>query len=146
MALCDLRMSKARAALDPKNRLTLLVWLITIDSTPSKAPHLFFQVSATAELTAMPQRIVNVRLTLSVGGVENLASVVERLERLGYERRPTVLDVAQFAVRGGPRHRRQVPADRERRGVPGLVARRENRVSIQSSREPRRLDEGGHGH
>jgi len=30
-----------------------------------------------------------------------LASVVDSLERMGYERRPSVLDVAQFAVRGG---------------------------------------------
>ena len=56
---------------------------------------------ATAELTSMPGRILNARLTVSVGDRNKPADVVARLVRMGYERRPTVLDVAQFAVRGG---------------------------------------------
>ena len=56
---------------------------------------------ATAEMTAMPKALVNRRLTLSVGNDDRPARVLGQLERMGYERRPTVLDVAQYAVRGG---------------------------------------------
>ena len=56
---------------------------------------------ATAERTAMPGAIASARLSLAVGGTQKPAQVIETLEGMGYERRPTVLDVAQFAVRGG---------------------------------------------
>ncbi len=56
---------------------------------------------ATAELTGMPERIASTRMTLSVGDADKPAVVVQRLLQMGYERRPTVLDAPQFAVRGG---------------------------------------------
>lgn len=56
---------------------------------------------ATAELTGMPERIASTRMTLSVGDADKPALVVQRLLQMGYERSPTVLDVPQFAVRGG---------------------------------------------
>jgi transcription-repair coupling factor (superfamily II helicase) len=56
---------------------------------------------ATAELTAMPAAVRAMQLTLSVGDSGKPAEAIDRLERMGYERRPSVLDVAQFAVRGG---------------------------------------------
>jgi transcription-repair coupling factor (superfamily II helicase) len=56
---------------------------------------------ATAELTRMPRAVTGLRLDIEVGRPARLSDVVERLEAMGYERRPSVLDVAQFAVRGG---------------------------------------------
>ncbi|MCZ6915734.1 MAG: transcription-repair coupling factor [Gemmatimonadetes bacterium] len=56
---------------------------------------------ATAERTAMPTAIAATRLTLAVGDTQKPVQAIETLEHMGYERRPTVLDVAQFAVRGG---------------------------------------------
>ncbi|MCH7683159.1 MAG: transcription-repair coupling factor [Gemmatimonadetes bacterium] len=58
-------------------------------------------VRATAELTAMPLAVRSMQLTLAVGDDSKPAHAIEVLEGMGYERRPTVLDVAQFAVRGG---------------------------------------------
>ena len=56
---------------------------------------------ATAELTRMPQAVERGRVTLERGATVRLSDVVQQLGTLGYERRPSVLDVAQFAVRGG---------------------------------------------
>ena len=56
---------------------------------------------ATAEKTALPGTIAGHRFDLATGDDIKPAAVTTRLEALGYERRPTVLDVAQFAVRGG---------------------------------------------
>jgi len=56
---------------------------------------------ATTEWTRMPRAIRAARLALAVGGTERPAEVARRLEGMGYERRPSVGDVAQFAVRGG---------------------------------------------
>ncbi len=56
---------------------------------------------ATAELTAMPAAVRSMQLRLAVGDDSKPANAIDALERMGYERRPTVLDVAQFAVRGG---------------------------------------------
>ncbi|MBI4421238.1 MAG: hypothetical protein HY560_10460, partial [Gemmatimonadetes bacterium] len=56
---------------------------------------------ATVELTRMPRAIETGRLRFERGGVLRLAGAVEQLGAMGYERRPSVLDVAQFAVRGG---------------------------------------------
>lgn len=58
-------------------------------------------VRATAELTPMPTAVAERRLELAVGEPADLETVVGRLEQMGYERRPTVLDVGLFAVRGG---------------------------------------------
>lgn len=56
---------------------------------------------ATAERTRMPRAVAERRFQLRRGETTRLALVVERLEAMGFERRPSVLDVAQFAVRGG---------------------------------------------
>lgn len=56
---------------------------------------------ATAELTAMPAAVRSMQLRLAVGDDSKPADAIHALERMGYERRPSVLDVAQFAVRGG---------------------------------------------
>ena len=56
---------------------------------------------ATAERTPMPRAVAERRFQLRRGETTRLPVVVERLEAMGFERRPSVLDVAQFAVRGG---------------------------------------------
>jgi hypothetical protein len=56
---------------------------------------------ATMERSRMPEAIVRARLDLARGGLERPQAVTEQLERMGYERVPSVTDVAQFAVRGG---------------------------------------------
>lgn len=55
----------------------------------------------TTELTRMPRAVAQGRLDLRAGAEVRLGAIVERLDVSGYERRPSVLDVAQFAVRGG---------------------------------------------
>ncbi len=66
-----------------------------------RAPVLVTTTRATAELTALPAAVVESKITLSVGDSVRPADLISRLEVMGYERSPTVLDVAQFAVRGG---------------------------------------------
>ncbi len=66
-----------------------------------RAKVLVTTVPATAELTRMARTVVAQRLELGRGAVVQLSGVVDRLLDMGYERRPSVLDVAQFAVRGG---------------------------------------------
>ncbi len=56
---------------------------------------------ATLERTSMPAGIARNQLTITAGGDATFERVVSRLEAMGYERQPTVRDVAQFAVRGG---------------------------------------------
>jgi transcription-repair coupling factor (superfamily II helicase) len=56
---------------------------------------------ATAERTRMPRAVAERRFQLRQGDTTRLPLVVERVEGMGFERRPSVLDVAQFAVRGG---------------------------------------------
>jgi transcription-repair coupling factor (superfamily II helicase) len=56
---------------------------------------------ATAELTRMPQAVRRHRVEWRRGETVAPGAVVGRLEAMGYERRPSVQDVAQFAVRGG---------------------------------------------
>lgn len=58
-------------------------------------------VPATVELTRMAAAVSTVRLDLRVGESRPLTEVVDLLKRMGYEARPSVLDVGQFAVRGG---------------------------------------------
>jgi len=58
-------------------------------------------IRATAERTSMPHAVVRGRLRLAKGDDRRPSEVIEILERLGYERHPTVLDAGQFAVRGG---------------------------------------------
>ncbi len=58
-------------------------------------------LAATAELTRMPQAVACGRLDVRQGAALPLGELVQRLEAMGYERRPSVQDVAQFAVRGG---------------------------------------------
>jgi len=55
---------------------------------------------ATAERTGVPGALAAMRLTLEPGPA-SLVETVGRLERMGYERVPTVTEVAQFSVRGG---------------------------------------------
>ena len=56
---------------------------------------------ATAELIRMPASIAARRLDVRKPGGPPWSVVVDRLEAMGYERRPSVVDVAQYAVRGG---------------------------------------------
>jgi len=56
---------------------------------------------ATVELTRMAGAVESARVYLAEGTSLRLSEFVERLESMGYERRPSTLDVAQFAVRGG---------------------------------------------
>ncbi len=56
---------------------------------------------ATAERTRAPAALAENRLDIGSGTDRKPSSVVRQLERMGYARTPTVLDVAQFAVRGG---------------------------------------------
>ncbi|GBD33698.1 Transcription-repair-coupling factor [bacterium HR33] len=58
-------------------------------------------VRATVERTRIPRAVRELRLELRKGDRERLSRVVERLQAMGYERRPSVLDVTQYAVRGG---------------------------------------------
>jgi len=58
-------------------------------------------VRATAELTPMPKAVAHGRLALERGAAPTLREVADHLEEMGYERKPSVLDVAQYAVRGG---------------------------------------------
>ncbi len=56
---------------------------------------------ATVERTPDVAGLARHRLDLGVGFAGRPAHVVEQLEAMGYERTPSVTDVAQFAVRGG---------------------------------------------
>lgn len=58
-------------------------------------------LAATLERTRMPASLTRHRLEIERGASVPLGEVVQLLERMGYERRPSVVDVAQFAVRGG---------------------------------------------
>jgi transcription-repair coupling factor (superfamily II helicase) len=56
-----------------------------------------------AERTGVPAALARRRLVLAAGGAEqaSLTQVAQRLADMGYERVPTVTEVAQFSVRGG---------------------------------------------
>src|SRR5690349_18950313 len=60
---------------------------------------------ASAERTAVPAALRDMKLGLEPGkgegGRASLSDVVRRLGEMGYERVPTVTEVAQFSVRGG---------------------------------------------
>ncbi len=56
---------------------------------------------ASAERTRVPRAVAERRFALARGGTMRPADVAARLGAMGFERRPSVLDVAQFAVRGG---------------------------------------------
>ncbi len=56
---------------------------------------------ATAELTRMAGAVELTRIYCAEGTSLRLPDFVDQLESMGYERRPSTLDVAQFAVRGG---------------------------------------------
>ncbi|MFQ6044948.1 MAG: transcription-repair coupling factor [Gemmatimonadales bacterium] len=58
-------------------------------------------LAATLERTRMAESLARHRLEVERGTTVPLGDLVEGLERMGYERRPSVVDVAQFAVRGG---------------------------------------------
>jgi transcription-repair coupling factor (superfamily II helicase) len=58
-------------------------------------------IRAAAERTQIPRAVAAWRLELRRGAAVRMAEVVERLDRMGLERRPSVLDVAQYSVRGG---------------------------------------------
>jgi len=58
-------------------------------------------IRATAERTRMPAAVAQLRFSLRRGDAIRPPDVAERLEAMGFTRRPSVLDVAQFAVRGG---------------------------------------------
>ncbi len=66
-----------------------------------RAKVLVTTLRATAELSRMARTVVAQRLELEKGSPVLLSTVVDRLLDMGYERRPSVVDVAQFAVRGG---------------------------------------------
>jgi transcription-repair coupling factor (superfamily II helicase) len=57
---------------------------------------------ATAERTAVPAALEQARLVIEVSKEErSLTDTAQRLEEMGYERVPTVSEVAQYSVRGG---------------------------------------------
>jgi transcription-repair coupling factor (superfamily II helicase) len=66
-----------------------------------KAQVVVTTLRATAELTRMPHAVHRHRMQIRSGDPLPLDLLVDRLEAMGYERRPSVLDVAQYAVRGG---------------------------------------------
>lgn len=56
---------------------------------------------ATAERTRMPGAVSRNRVSLGRGLSLKMADLRVRLERMGYQKAPSVTDVAQYAVRGG---------------------------------------------
>jgi transcription-repair coupling factor (superfamily II helicase) len=56
---------------------------------------------ATAERTLMPAALERLRLRLTTGERRPPGEVARALERMGYQRVPTVTEVAEFSVRGG---------------------------------------------
>ncbi|HEY3221622.1 MAG TPA: transcription-repair coupling factor [Gemmatimonadales bacterium] len=57
---------------------------------------------ASAERTAVPAALEQARLVIEVSKAERrLTDTVQRLDAMGYERVPTVTEVAQYSVRGG---------------------------------------------
>ena len=57
---------------------------------------------ATAERTAVPAALERARLVIEVGQQERrLTDLTQRLDDTGYERVPTVTEVAQYSIRGG---------------------------------------------
>src|SRR5882762_4635170 len=57
---------------------------------------------ASAERTAVPAALEQARLVIEVSREErSLTATAQRLEEMGYERVPTVTEVAQYSVRGG---------------------------------------------
>jgi transcription-repair coupling factor (superfamily II helicase) len=57
---------------------------------------------ASAERTAVPAALEQARLVIEVSTEErSLTDTAQRLEEMGYERVPTVTEVAQYSVRGG---------------------------------------------
>ncbi len=56
---------------------------------------------ATAERTAVPATLERLRLDLRPGTLHPLREVVATLDTMGYQRVPTVTEVAQYSVRGG---------------------------------------------
>ena len=55
-----------------------------------------------AERTAVPEALAQARLVIEVGQQERrLTEVTQRLDEIGYERVPTVTEVAQYSIRGG---------------------------------------------
>ncbi len=56
---------------------------------------------ASAERTAVPAVLASMRLELRRATTQPLRDVIGQLEAMGYERVPTVTEVAQFSVRGG---------------------------------------------
>jgi transcription-repair coupling factor (superfamily II helicase) len=56
---------------------------------------------ATAERTLLPAALEQLRLSLRVGERRAPTEVARTLERMGYQRVPTVTEVAEYSVRGG---------------------------------------------
>jgi transcription-repair coupling factor (superfamily II helicase) len=56
---------------------------------------------ATAERTLLPAALDRLRFTLAVGERRPPADVARALETMGYNRVPTVTEVAEFSIRGG---------------------------------------------
>ena len=66
-----------------------------------RARALVTTLPATAEFTRMAHAVASLRLEVHKGERRDMSPFIDTLEQMGYERRPSVLDVAQFAVRGG---------------------------------------------
>src|SRR6267378_8149849 len=56
---------------------------------------------ASAERTAVPAALEQARLVVAVKEERSLSETTQRLDAMGYERVPTVTEVAQYSVRGG---------------------------------------------
>ena len=74
----------------------------TLDAVLSgRARAVVTTLRATLELTRMPGAVQRSRLEIRKQSAVSWSDVVDQLESIGYERTPSVVDVAQFAVRGG---------------------------------------------
>src|SRR6185436_4346403 len=71
------------------------------DMLAGKARLIVTTLRATVERTRMPAAVGAARLDVARGETRRPQELIDRLLGMGYERRPSVLDVAQFAVRGG---------------------------------------------
>ena len=86
-ALAAQRLETLYALADPKARTEALVVVTTVRALAQRVPS--------------PERLQRARLAFRVGEAYDLERLAGRLVALGYERRPMVSAVGEFAIRGG---------------------------------------------
>ncbi len=68
----------------------------------AKKPHIVISsLQACLQRLIPPQAFGELSLTLTKGKSESFQKILEHLERMGYQRRPTASDKGEYAVRGG---------------------------------------------